>query len=417
MSPSRVLLWLFVAVVAFLVPALIALYAVRQVASESPPMIAESVHMEPFPAESVPVEPAPVEPVPAESVHVDSVPVEQYTHTPNTATIIAPQGVMVATSGSGSGSGSETDLASTLAAIGGDAGTARDPHTSMATLKAFMAERVEVAVDRVAKPDLPRRLVDNANVPEVDVAIAERIAAAEVAGQSAGTRPREETWVWLRWENLTKVNPSWWPDPMTRGTLVADIQGPGGNATVRAALDEKPWIERPPASAGRGPYIVVSSGALATSKEEAIQSLNRRTADAMAERVRATAAARPGVTPSAEDVARQVRAQYGMFPSNYVDRAVVAVDRPYGRVWFASALVNASPDQLRRLADNARGLTADRRDSWAKMIVGSVGMILVLLVVYAALNAITRGYFRPHLRMIAVLVLAVAVAVMVLIMA
>jgi hypothetical protein len=51
------------------------------------------------------------------------------------------------------------------------------------------------------------------------------------------------------------------------------------------------------------------------------------------------------------------------------------------------------------------------------MIMGSAGMLLVLALVYAAVNAITRGYFRPHLRTAAVIMLAVAVAVMFLMMA
>ena len=86
-------------------------------------------------------------------------------------------------------------------------------------------------------------------------------------------------------------------------------------------------------------------------------------------------------------------------------------------MWYAAGMIQAAPAQVHEIVSNAVNVNIRRKATWVRMIVGSAGMLLVLALVYAAVNAITRGYFRPHLRTGAVIALAVALAVLFLMMA
>ena len=87
------------------------------------------------------------------------------------------------------------------------------------------------------------------------------------------------------------------------------------------------------------------------------------------------------------------------------------------RAKFPGIAWKHSRDEVAQMTRAARGLTVERRTSFAAMIVGSLGMLCVLLVVYAGANALTRGYFRPQLRVMVVLVIAVAATAVLLMMA
>jgi hypothetical protein len=215
-----------------------------------------------------------------------------------------------------------------------------------------------------------------------------------------------QTLVRMRWEIRTDSKYDWWPTRLAKGTLVADIKGPKGNEIVRANLDEKPWLERSP---GRD-FLVVTSGPPATSKEDALRELRLRAVEAVSTVIFTRTNSQPGMAASPDDVRTQARLRLVGEGAAFTDMAVVAVDRPYGRVWSASALVRVAPDEVGQMAHAARGLTVERRKSFAAAAGGSAGMLLVLLAVYAGVNAVTRGYFRMQLRVAVVLVIGVAAA-------
>ena len=302
-------------------------------------------------------------------------------------------------------------------------GAARTPHTSMRTLEAFVAERVATAVNEVAGGggggDDARR---------VDVTGGER-AAPQVAAVRQRLRPgvngsdlldaaggpecaepddrdaADRTTVELSWRELRDAPVRWWPTPVRRGTLVANVVGPRGSARVVAELDEKPWLETEPASVGRRGYVVVSTEPMAT--EEAAQAVVRQRAnDVLAESLEAQVRAIAGAGQVSDDAVRRiVNADAG----HLLDKAVVRVDRPYGPVWYGAGLVDVSVDALAPLARDAVQFHAVRQRTVAATVVALPGMLLVLGAVYLGLNAVTRGYFRTHLRVAALAGVALGV--------
>lgn len=100
-----------------------------------------------------------------------------------------------------------------------------------------------------------------------------------------------------------------------------------------------------------------------------------------------------------------------------LDRCVVRMDRPYGPVWGAAALYDFGPANLQTISHYAIQNVRVTKQSWARVILSLAGMMLVLAVVYGLLNAVTRGYFRLHLRMAVVMAFVVVAAVIFLLLA
>jgi hypothetical protein len=297
-----------------------------------------------------------------------------------------------------------------------DRGAARDPHLSEQTLHAFIAERVAIACDQVAS-DGARWLVAPAALQEAAEAIAPHCSAVLDFEPQVGQRAADETRITLRREGYIVSRRPWWPAPMEQYTLIAEVAGPRGSAVVQAKLDEKPWLFTPPQREGSREYAVVTSGEPAVSREEALQSLHLRVTPTVAERVAARLAAAPGPPPSPDDVRRQVEARFGQNTAAAADTCVVAVDRPFGRVWFAASLIPVGDADLGPLVASAKAVHTQRRQTYADALVGLVFMLLVLGGVYVVLNALTRGYFRGQLRAAVVVALVVAAAMIFLLIA
>jgi hypothetical protein len=299
-----------------------------------------------------------------------------------------------------------------------DPQVSREPHTSMKTFTRYLAARIEAkAQDVMSVPGSPVRIFapDDSAAPLVN-AMRPYLSLGLVNVKTARpeTRPSEETWVEVRWENKSERSASWWPTPLQGGKAVATITGPKGTAKAVATLDEKPWLETPPSTVGRSDYLVFTSGQPVASKELAVESLRRQAIEQMTGMIVARGAALPSGAPSLADARAQATSLFWGIP--YVDRAVVGLDRPYGRVWFAADLYHVSPDEFTHRAMAARSVVVERHRTWAGMMFGVGGMVLVLALLYAALNALTRGYFRGHLRAAVVVVAAVAIAAVLLMM-
>jgi hypothetical protein len=291
----------------------------------------------------------------------------------------------------------------------------RDLHTSMKTLKAYMAATVESASLRVGEGARKVWVYADKQVPPELVTEIRRETKAQVL-KSETDATKADFVVRLRWEDGPHTNSvPWWPQPMRRGTIVADATGPRGEEAVRARLDEKPWLERPPASYGRRGYMVVTSGeAPAASPDAAVDQMNRAKRVAVSQLVEAQVATLSSRwATSSDDIRAQVEARFGEARTPFEDEILTRVDLPLtGPVWYAAGLMRVPADDVVHMAESAHTVSNDRRAGWARMIGGAAGMLLVLLALYALINAITRGYFRGHLRAAVAIVLAVAVVMM-----
>jgi hypothetical protein len=83
------------------------------------------------------------------------------------------------------------------------------------------------------------------------------------------------------------------------------------------------------------------------------------------------------------------------------DRWVSHVKRPYGEVWSAALLVDASSDRLATIAREHDIWRLNRDTTVRRTGASIVGLSVVILLVYAVLNVLTKGYFRGRLRAMA----------------
>jgi hypothetical protein len=301
-----------------------------------------------------------------------------------------------------------------------------DPHPSLDTLQAFVIERVKAQCEKLGGPptdDNPRRLNADAKVShDFATLLAHAIGAHEVGaipkpGQKADPRPDAETWVELKWENNAVRTPSWSRRPLLKGKLVARVTGPKGSAVVSGNVDEKPWLYELPGGAGGRQYVIAVSHAPAASGGHAVQSARRNAEALLYPHVRSQLAQLPGGSRVPDSVVLEKVKWAAMVDAGVMDSCVVRVDRPYGAVYYAAQLRDVSQGQMRSVAASTLGASAERRQTFAGMIAGLGGMVLVLGVLYLALNALTRGYFRGRLRAATIVVALVAGAAVLVLMA
>jgi hypothetical protein len=81
------------------------------------------------------------------------------------------------------------------------------------------------------------------------------------------------------------------------------------------------------------------------------------------------------------------------------DRSVKVVHKPYGDIWSAAVLVDASPAQI---SQQMTLLALEQKEQRRRRAAGAAGIIIVVGLAYLVANAVTRGYFRRRLRFLAV---------------
>lgn len=92
-----------------------------------------------------------------------------------------------------------------------------------------------------------------------------------------------------------------------------------------------------------------------------------------------------------------------------VDQTMLRTEKSYGTLWKSYLLIDTSPQRLNPLVKNiGRTLATDRRQTYAAA--GSIAAtMVVVLLLYAFLNTVTKGYFIWRLRATALLLMIVVV--------
>lgn len=192
------------------------------------------------------------------------------------------------------------------------------------------------------------------------------------------------------------------------GRLSARIDS-GASQTLTVAFDEKPWaadwvgyINADPKNRwilGRSPSPAVSSAqALTAAQKSCVDELTELVRAEMNARAKRNGGARIIITRDwiARLAADSLQRNAGglLVRDTFVQR----FQRPYGDVWQASILVDASPEMIGRLVESysrvARSENSTRLTGFATA--GAMAVVLVLL--YAFTNAVTKGYFMWRLR-------------------
>jgi len=178
-------------------------------------------------------------------------------------------------------------------------------------------------------------------------------------------------------------------------------------AIASAALAEsKPWVDDFPTFASTrdgARWIVGRSAFPCPSEAEAHDAAERDAIDQALVRVRPLVG--QFLDPQSEV---WLRRRLGL-ELVIADRAVSRAHRPYGDVWSESVLVDAPHDGLVRVAKDYSDWKNKRHRTAGTAVASVFGLSVVILLIYTALNAATRGYFRGRLRVVAAMALALGV--------
>jgi hypothetical protein len=91
------------------------------------------------------------------------------------------------------------------------------------------------------------------------------------------------------------------------------------------------------------------------------------------------------------------------------DRQIVAEVRPYGTIWSAAVLIDASPQRRDRIIRDVERETRQQRE---RAFAGTAGITTIAVVVgscYVFLNWLTRGFFRGRLLTISALLITTGI--------
>ncbi|HPD30633.1 MAG TPA: hypothetical protein PLL20_11600 [Phycisphaerae bacterium] len=211
------------------------------------------------------------------------------------------------------------------------------------------------------------------------------------------------------------------PSQKRNGTIELVLSGPAGKSTHTAAFVNKPWVEygidRAAQVSGRQPMVARSKRLCPTRGEAEQQAIAEaaknlvplvRTALERLESSGASQSNRGAIAiqqrrPDPE-LYEKIRAEL-LRGTGVDDQFTQHIHRPYGDVWQHALLVDGSDGQITAYAQTflpqivQQQKTALRiRKSWARTIVGLALLTVLIAVVYAFLNAATRGYYTWLLR-------------------
>jgi hypothetical protein len=213
-------------------------------------------------------------------------------------------------------------------------------------------------------------------------------------------------------------------------TVEVTLSGPAGKRTRSASFVNKPWVEYGIDRAAQRPgqeRIVSRSKRLCGTQSEAEREAIANAARDLLPLVRSAlerleANSKNGPSPGITLI-RQTRQDDELFESicsqlkrgtGVWDQFSQQLRKDYGNVWQHAVLINASDAQITEHAQTflpqvvqERTTAVWRHQAWMRTGVGIVLMTILIAVVYAFLNAATRGYYTWVLRgSMVVLVLA-----------
>ncbi len=177
------------------------------------------------------------------------------------------------------------------------------------------------------------------------------------------------------------------------GTAVAPADAGAPNTA-------KPWLDDPAAYFSEHSdrqWVVGRSSIACLSAAEAFNSACRDASRQLASLSAGNAHRGPGDAVSRDRLSKRIAAE--LKAGRLIrDRYSARSKKPYGEVWSGAVLVDASDAALRRIAADDAAFERGQRVARVGRAAMVAGLCAAILLVYALLNAVTRGYFRGPLR-------------------
>ena len=199
---------------------------------------------------------------------------------------------------------------------------------------------------------------------------------------------------------------------MTTGTVQASVLAADKQASVKAGFVDKPWVENLSVFLMNrrmdGRFILAKSTESCMTEAEANNQAVQNACAQVADMLGQNSPRRSGVPIS---FARPVNSADILEGGFILDRFVQSFEGTAGRIWRQALLIDASAEKLKKLAQRKAVVARNRRSTWARMFFSIIGLIVLITVVYAFLNAATKGYYTWSLR-IAGVVFALVVIIL-----
>jgi len=215
--------------------------------------------------------------------------------------------------------------------------------------------------------------------------------------------------------DLVKVqtHPAQWlsesENEITSGTIQASVLAAEGQASIRADFVNRPWIDDFSGFLNTQPkrqFIVAKSADSCTTEAEA----NRQAIqDACAQVGRILGRISQRLSAKPLSFVPKVNSD-DLFEGDLVlDRFVQSFKGTAGRIWRQAFLIDVSSEKLTELAERKMEMAQVMRTSWARMFLSVLGLLMLITVVYAFLNAATKGYYTWSLRLAGAVLAAVVI--------
>jgi hypothetical protein len=210
-------------------------------------------------------------------------------------------------------------------------------------------------------------------------------------------------------------------DDAKHGRVIVNAVSEDLALTAGAKFVEKPWADdwtlyRNANSQKR--YMLASSGQPCSSEQEALDAARKDAVDQLYPIMRDTMNANAAlskevvrVTPEwiRNRLAYSVKSNASkvLVPDTFVQR----FSRPYGEVWQASMLIDASQPNIQKLNQSYNQHATSQSKKRTSTFGALAGIAIVIGLMYAFINAVTKGYFMWRLRAVAILVVIAVVLV------
>jgi hypothetical protein len=201
---------------------------------------------------------------------------------------------------------------------------------------------------------------------------------------------------------------------MTTGTVRASVLAADRQASMSAEFVDKPWVEDFSGFLNTRPksrFVIAKSTESCMTEAEANHQAVQNACTQVANMIGQTLPRLSGVPVS---FAKPVGST-DILEGNFVlDRFVQSLDGSAGKIWRQALLVDVSAEKLKNLARQKAIIAQARKTGFARMFFSIVGLIVLITVVYAFLNAATKGYYAWSLR-IAGIIFALVVIILLLV--
>jgi hypothetical protein len=185
---------------------------------------------------------------------------------------------------------------------------------------------------------------------------------------------------------------------MTAGTVRANVLAGNRQASSSAEFVDKPWVEDFSDFLNTRPnsrFIVAKSADSCMTEAEAN---NQAVQNACAQVAAVIGQALPRLSGTPVSFVKPVDSTDILEGNFILDRFVQSFEGSTGKIWRQALLVDVSTNKLTNLAHRKAVIATVRKRHFAGMFFSVLGLIVLITVVYAFLNAATKGYYTWSLR-------------------